>query len=128
MSRPGCLVAVVDVTAEKRPRFTPPSPGIASLVRRVGDAAGLTRMGVALREVQPGLAGSNRHFQLVEKEWTYVVSDEGTVRIGPHRLAVTAGDFVADRRVPLVLLEGGERPALALRARAIPRRASCGDP
>ena len=121
MSRPGCVVAVADVTAEKRPRFTSPGPGVGSLVRRLGDATGLTRMGVALREVQPGFAGTNRHFHLVEEEWTYVVSGQGTVRIGPHRLAVTAGDFVAfppgprphhflaEGDAPLLLLEGGER-------------------
>ena len=72
------MVAGGDVTAEKRPRFTSPGPGIASLVRRLGDATGLTRMGVSLREVQPGFAGTNRHFHLVEEEWTYVVSGEGT--------------------------------------------------
>jgi uncharacterized cupin superfamily protein len=121
MSRPACVVAVADVSAEQRPRFTSPGPGIGAMVRRLGDATGLTRMGVALREVQPGFAGTNRHFHLVEEEWTYVVSGRGTVRIGPHRLAVTAGDFVgfppgprphhfiAEGDALLVLLEGGER-------------------
>jgi uncharacterized cupin superfamily protein len=121
MSRPSCVVNAAEVDAEKRPRFTSPGPGIGSLVRRLGDATGLTRMGVSLREVQPGYAGTNRHFHLVEEEWACVVSGRGTVRIGPHRLAVTAGDFVAfppgprphhflaEGEEPLLLLEGGER-------------------
>ncbi|MEW6270674.1 MAG: cupin domain-containing protein [Thermodesulfobacteriota bacterium] len=121
MSRPPCVVNAADVAAEKRPRFTSPGPGIASLVRRLGDSAGLRAMGVSLREVEPGFAGTNRHFHLVEEEWTCVVSGRGAVRIGPLRLPVAAGDFVAfppgprphhfvcEGDDPLLLLEGGER-------------------
>jgi uncharacterized cupin superfamily protein len=87
----------------------------------LGDATGLTRMGVNLRVVEPGLAGTNRHFHEVEEEWAYVLSGVGFVRIGRHRLAVRSGSFVgfppgprphhfiAEGNEPLVLLEGGER-------------------
>jgi uncharacterized cupin superfamily protein len=74
-----------------------------------------------VRRIQPGLAGTNRHFHLVEEEWSYVLAGLGAVRIGPLRLPVSAGTFVgfptgprphhflAEGDEPLVLLEGGER-------------------
>jgi len=114
------VVRAWDLPGEKRPRFTKPE-GVAAVVRNLGDTAGLTRMGVHLRSVEPGLAGTNRHYHVVEEEWTYVLSGRGSVRIGPHRLAVAAGTFVgfppgprphhflAEGDAPLVLLEGGER-------------------
>ena len=114
------MVRVWDLPGEKRPTHTP-FPGVGSVVRRVGDAAGLTHMGVHLRSVEPGMAGTNRHFHTVEEEWVYVLSGRGAVRIGPHQLPVRAGSFVgfppgprphhflAEGDEPLVLLEGGER-------------------
>jgi uncharacterized cupin superfamily protein len=120
MDRPACVVRIWDIEGEKRPRFTKPQ-GVGSIIRRLGDATGLQRMGVNLRTVEPGLAGTNRHYHLVEEEWTYVVSGSGTVRIGAHRLPVRTGSFVgfppgprphhflAEGNQALVLLEGGER-------------------
>jgi len=120
MSRPDCVVQVWDLRGEPRPRWTP-APGIASIVRQVSDATGMTHMGVNLRTVEPGNAGTNRHFHTVEEEWVYVLSGRGIVRIGPHRLAVRAGSFVgfppgprphhflAEGDAALVMLEGGER-------------------
>jgi uncharacterized cupin superfamily protein len=120
MTRPSCVVHVSDLPGEPRPRWTP-APGIAATVRNLGDAVGLTHMGVHLRTVEPGNAGTNRHFHIVEEEWTYVLSGCGAVRVGPHRLPVRTGSFVgfppgprphhfiAEGTEPLVLLEGGER-------------------
>jgi uncharacterized cupin superfamily protein len=120
MDRPGC-VRVFELPEEARPRFLKGAAGVRSTVRAVGDAAGLTRMGVWLRTVQPGDAGTARHFHEVEEEWAYVLSGRGVVRIGPQRVDVRAGSFVgfppgpaphhflAEGDAPLVLLEGGER-------------------
>jgi uncharacterized cupin superfamily protein len=78
-------------------------------------------MGVKIREIQPGLTGTHLHFHDVEEEWAYVLSGQGSVRIGPLTLPVCGGDFVgfppgprphhfiATGHEPLVLLEGGER-------------------
>jgi len=78
-------------------------------------------MGVHVRAVEPGFAGTNRHFHTVEEEWAYVLAGHGTVRIGPLRIAVRPGSFVgfppgprphhflAEGTETLVLLEGGER-------------------
>jgi len=120
MERPACVVNVWDLPGEKRPRFTKPE-GVASVVRLLGDATGLTRMGVNVRSVDPGVAGCNRHYHMVEEEWVYVLAGRATVRIGPHRLPVRSGSFVgfppgprphhflAEGDEPLVILEGGER-------------------
>jgi uncharacterized cupin superfamily protein len=113
-------VNIRDLAGEKRPRFTA-GAGIAAVVRSPGDATGLTQMGVHVRTVEPGFAGTNRHCHTVEEEWTYVLGGRGSVRIGPLRLPVRVGHFVGfppgprphhfivDGDEALVLLEGGER-------------------
>jgi uncharacterized cupin superfamily protein len=105
---------------EKRPRWFP-AEGVGSLVRGVGNAAGLKQMGVWVRDIEPGFKGTHRHFHTVEEEWVYVLSGRGSVRVGPLALEVRAGSFVgfppgprphhfiAAASEPLVLLEGGER-------------------
>lgn len=120
MTRPACVVQAWDLAGERRPRFTP-TPGVGAVVRNLGDTAGLRQMGVHLRSIQPGDAGTNRHFHTVEEEWAYVLSGNGAVRIGPHRMPVRPGSFVgfipgprphhflAEGDEPLVILEGGER-------------------
>jgi uncharacterized cupin superfamily protein len=114
------VVHAWDIAGEPRPRWTH-GEGVRSMVRSLGDRTGLTHMGVNLRTVEPGDAGTNRHFHTVEEEWVYVLGGLGTVRIGPHRLPVRAGTFVgfppgprphhflAEGHEPLALLEGGER-------------------
>jgi uncharacterized cupin superfamily protein len=120
VSRPPCVARIDQVRGEKRPRFLP-GEGVGSIVRRLGDATGLTRMGVSVREIEPGMAGTHRHYHMVEEEWVYVLEGRGTVRIGPHHLPVRPGSFagfppgptphhlVADWGERLVILEGGER-------------------
>jgi uncharacterized cupin superfamily protein len=114
---------VVEVPAEKRPRRLP-AEGVGSFVRPVGDVTGLTQMGVAVRTIDAGMAGTHRHYHDVEEECVDVLSGTGVVRIGPHRLDLRAGSFVgfppgpgphhcvASADDPLVLLEGGERRRL----------------
>src|SRR5262245_62017543 len=94
MDRPGCVVHAWSLPAEKRPRFTKPE-GVGALVRTLSDPTGLTRLGAHVREIQPGLAGSNRHWHAVEEEWSYVLSGSGAVRIDPHRIPVRPGSFAA---------------------------------
>jgi uncharacterized cupin superfamily protein len=113
-------VRALHVRAEARPRFVTEA-GVRSEVRALGDAAGLTRMGVALRTVPPGFASTHRHYHEIEEEWAYVLAGSGTVRIGPDRIGVRPGSFVgfppgprphhflAEGPEPLGFLEGGER-------------------
>jgi uncharacterized cupin superfamily protein len=119
-NRPPCVVNVWDLCGEKRPRYTS-TPGVAALVRALGDATGLTQMGVAVRTVEPGFAGTNRHFHTVEEEWVYILAGRATLRLGPLRIRVRPGHFagfppgprphhlLAEGAESLVVLEGGER-------------------
>ena len=120
MNRPSCVVHTWDLPGEPRPRFSS-YPGVGSTIRTLSNPTGMTRMGVHLRSVEPGMAGTMRHFHTVEEEWVYILGGRGTVRIGPHRLPVRAGSFVgfppgprphhflAEGNEPLLILEGGER-------------------
>jgi uncharacterized cupin superfamily protein len=103
-----------------RPRRLP-AEGVTARVRGLGDATGLSRMGVWLRAIPPGRAGTHRHWHRVEEEWAFVLSGTGVVRIGPLRIDVRPGHFVGFPPGPhphhfvasgdeeLVVLEGGER-------------------
>lgn len=118
--RPSCVINVAVIPGELRPRYST-TPGVAAIVRSPGDKTGLTHMGVHVRTIEPGFAGTNRHFHTVEEEWAYVLAGAGTVRIGPLRIAVRPGSFVgfppgprphhflAEGTEALVLVEGGER-------------------
>lgn len=115
--RPACIVTVADVGALERDA----TDGVGWRIRPLSDAAGLTRMGVKLREIASGCAGTHLHFHDVEEEWAYVLSGRGHVRVGELVRPVRAGSFagfppgprphhfVADDDTPLVVLEGGER-------------------
>src|SRR5690242_7231153 len=119
MSRPSCVVNIWDLPGEKRPRFTS-TPGVAAVVRTVSDAVALMLMGASIRVVEPGFAGTNRHFHSFEEEWAYVLAGQGIVRLGPLRIPVRPGHFLGfppgpsphhslAGRETLVLLEGGDR-------------------
>jgi uncharacterized cupin superfamily protein len=120
MPRPDCVVRCEDLPALERPR-TVQGEGVRSLVWEVSKAVGLTSMGVSLRSTEPGRKSTNRHFHSVEEEWVYVLSGEGVVRIGAHRLLVRANSFVgfppgpaphhfeATGSQPLRVLERGEK-------------------
>ena len=78
MTRPACVVNIWDLPGEKRPRFTS-TPGVGAVVRTVSDTVGLEQMGVTVRVVEPGFAGTNRHFHSYEEKWTYVLAPARTV-------------------------------------------------
>ena len=92
--RPGCIVSAQNAGVVDLPRRLA-AHGVGGLVRLLSDSAGLTQMGVKIREIPPGLAGTHLHFHDVEEEWAYVLSGQGRVRIGPLTLAVCRDDFVA---------------------------------
>jgi len=118
--RPRSIVRGEDLAAlDSPPRLAAARVGFR--VRPLSDAAGLTRMGVKIREIPPGLTGTHLHFHDLEEEWAYVLAGRGIVRIGPLSLPVRSGSFtafppgprphhfVASGDGPLVILEGGER-------------------
>lgn len=119
VTRPACVLQLAEVPAEKRPRFTD-TPGVRAFVQSLGVTTGLRNMGVHVRRVPPGMAGTNRHFHTIEEEWAYVLRGRGKLRIGPLELEVGPGHFagfppgprphhfVNDGAGDLVFIEGGE--------------------
>ena len=135
--RPACIVSASDAPGFDYHPEAAPTP-IACLIRPLSDRAGLSRMGVRVREIEPGHAGTHLHFHDTEEEWAFVLSGHGRFRLGPESIPVQAGHFVgippapcphhfiASGESPLVVLEGGERrrgedwctyPLLGLRSR-----------
>lgn len=94
------------------------------LRRRLGDAVGLTTIGVNLTTLPPGMASSLRHWHEVEDELVYVLEGEvvlvdeaGETPLAPGDAAgFRAGDpnghhIVNRSDRPALLLEVGTRPA-----------------
>lgn len=67
----------------------------ASKRRKISEAAGGRRLGCSLFEVAPGKTAFPFHYHLANEEALYVLSGEGTLRLGQRRFAVRAGDYVA---------------------------------
>ena len=91
--------------------------------RRLGDAVGLSKLGVNLTTLEPGTASSLRHWHEVEDEMVYVVDgevvlvdDTGETVLGPGDAAgFPAGDANGHHLVnrsdrPATILEIGLRP------------------
>lgn len=93
------------------------------LNKSLGDAAGLTGLGIHLIEVRPGHESTEYHRHYHEDECTYVLSGTGQVTIGDEDHPIGAGDFIAYPKggeahtmrnsgdEPLVCLVVGERLA-----------------
>lgn len=91
--------------------------------RSLGDATGLTQIGVHRIELQPGHDSSEYHRHLYEEECVYVLSGRDTATIDDKQHAIDAGDFLGFARngpahvltnsgdEPLVLLVMGQRLA-----------------
>lgn len=66
--------------------------------KSLGDATGLTGLGIHLIEVQPGHVTTEYHVHHYEDEAVYVLSGEGTADIGDESVLVKAGDFIGYRK------------------------------
>jgi uncharacterized cupin superfamily protein len=63
--------------------------------RSFGAAAGSRQLGGSLMEVAPGAVSYPLQFHCANEEAIYVISGQGTVRIGEARVPVGAGDWIA---------------------------------
>ncbi len=103
-----------------------PSPHDAVVRERtwvkLGDAAGLTRFGVNLLTLKPGVWSSQRHWHTHEDEFVYVlegevvlVDDDGEHRLGPGEAAGFKAEdpsghhFINRSEADAVLLVAGSR-------------------
>lgn len=122
MSEPTHLVRTASLPPEAgvelRHPFNP-----ASQIRMVplGDATGLTRVGVSIARVPPGKESFIPHAHVNTEEFVFVLEGRGKARVGDVEVAIGPGDFLGfppdgtvhhlrnDGEVDLVFLQGGER-------------------
>lgn len=95
MSDKPTLLRSTDIQA--LPEERRPHPLDAMLVRHtrsLGDAAGLTTLGVHLVRLMQGDTSSVLHTHQQDEEWVYVLSGRGLARIGDAEHEVGPGDFM----------------------------------
>ncbi|HEY9132131.1 MAG TPA: cupin domain-containing protein [Dyella sp.] len=110
-------IAAMD--AEVRPHSL--NPNAIRLRRALGDATGLSQLGVHLITLMPGRESSEYHRHMYEEEFVYILAGEGEALIDDIVHAVGAGDFLGFRRggaahvlkntgtEPLTMLVAGQR-------------------
>lgn len=88
------LASIPDVT---RCGYPEPfdQPCLNRIRKRLGDAAGLTQLGVNLLTLHPGVWSSQRHWHVEEDEFVYVVSGEVTLIDDAGETLLKAGDCAA---------------------------------
>ena len=108
-------------TLEPRSRSGYPAPYAARVlpraVRALGDALGLTRIGVNLATLLPGKESSMRHWHTHEDEFVYVLEGEVVLRTDAGEQRLTAGmcaGFPAGSPDGHQLINRGAQPALYL--------------
>jgi uncharacterized cupin superfamily protein len=85
--------------------------------RALGDAFGLTRIGINQSTLLPGKESSMRHWHTHEDEFVYVLEGEVVLRTGSGEQLLTAGmcaGFAAGTEDGHQLLNRSDRPAIYL--------------
>ena len=70
------------------------NPELIRHTRSLGDAAGLSTIGVHLVRLEKGNTSSVHHYHHQDEEWVYVLSGRGIAEIGDEKHEVAAGDFM----------------------------------
>ena len=68
--------------------------GVVRHNRSLGDAVGLTTLGVHLVRLRPGNVSTVYHFHHHDEEWIYVLSGRGVAEIGEETVDIGPGDFM----------------------------------
>lgn len=88
--------AIAAMTPTPKTHFL--NPRARRLNRSLGDATGLTGLGVHLIEVAPGDLTTEHHRHHHEDEAVFVLSGTGTALIGEARVSIGPGDFLGYRK------------------------------
>ncbi|MGZ8269137.1 MAG: cupin domain-containing protein [Burkholderiales bacterium] len=72
----------------------PLDPAHVRHTRSLGDATGLSTIGVHLVRLNEGGTSSVFHFHHQDEEWVYILSGRGIAEIGEEKHEVSAGDFM----------------------------------
>ena len=106
------LLTAADIAAlpgDKRVHFL--NPNAVRLNKSLGDAVGLSHIGVHIISVPPGRDSTETHRHYYEEECVYVLSGTGTAIIDGERYSVAAGDFLglpAARAAHNIVNDGNE--------------------
>jgi uncharacterized cupin superfamily protein len=100
-ARPSFLVSLTEATSGEGEYE--PGGETFGISTRVGDHAGLRRIGVNLDVIRPGERSTKFHWHHEEEECFLVLSGHGLLQVGAETFAVGPGDFFAKT-------EGPERP------------------
>jgi uncharacterized cupin superfamily protein len=93
-SQPVLLTAAEIQRRPEEHRKHPLNSEFVRHTRSLGDAAGLTTIGVHLVRLEKGDTSSVLHFHHQDEEWIYILSGKGTARIGDDEHEVGPGDFM----------------------------------
>jgi uncharacterized cupin superfamily protein len=114
--------AIARMKVERRRHFI--NRGALRLNKSLGDAVGMTEMGVHLVRIRKGDDTTEFHTHYCDEEFVYILSGHGIAEIGKRRIKVGPGDFMgfAAKSLPhgmtnpyeeeLVYLLGGTRKAI----------------
>jgi uncharacterized cupin superfamily protein len=69
-------------------------PGVIRHNRSLGDAVGLSSLGVHLVRLRPGHVSTVYHFHHQDEEWIYILSGRGIAEIGDETMEIGPGDFM----------------------------------
>jgi uncharacterized cupin superfamily protein len=70
------------------------NPGAIRYTRSLGDACGLSSLGVHLVRLKKGDVSTEYHFHHQDEEWVYILSGRGVAEIGGKIFKIGAGDFM----------------------------------
>jgi uncharacterized cupin superfamily protein len=70
------------------------NPNAQRINKSLGDATGLTGLGIHIIEVEPGFETTEKHVHFFEDEAIYVLSGTATAEIGDEEFPIKPGDFI----------------------------------
>ena len=98
---------IENLQGEEKTHFL--NPNAVRLNKSLGDATGLTGLGVHLIDVAPGHETTEYHVHHYEDECVYILEGNATVVIGEQEYSVSAGDFIGYRAggLPHTMINSG---------------------
>jgi uncharacterized cupin superfamily protein len=92
---PSALIKAAAIAAmpEMR-RVHPLNSRAVRQTKSLGDAVGMTDLGVHLVHVKPGDETTEYHTHYCDEEFMYILSGRGIAEIGSSKVEVAAGDFM----------------------------------
>jgi uncharacterized cupin superfamily protein len=96
MSTPPTLLSAEDIEAMEglaKTHFA--NPNAQRINKSLGDATGLTGLGIHIIEVEPGFETTEKHVHYFEDEAIYVLAGTATAEIGDEAFSIKPGDFIA---------------------------------